>query len=772
MTEIIINDKIVNTDIHIVKEELFDPDIMEAILNDTQSFSKSNLLKLNTYKRGRKHGNCVEVVYHYGKGCEQNQLGRLYVKNNKGLQAFPFDIRNPLLEKYYWDIDGENMHYNLMLKLANEWNINVDNIKYYCDNRDICLSKLSSDRQIAKTAFLKTAYGGNIKLHNEYYNDDNLEPDGDITLLKNIQKEIKNLMNMCYVTYPQYHKLVKKKDNPLSSLFALILQTEERKCILALDEYFKSINRQVDILIHDGVEVRKLPDEIKFSEEQLKQGEQAIFNSTGHHIKLVCKPFKHNFKFNNDPLIIIDDIYAAKKFIELMGNNIVRDKNDIYYFNELNGLWENTDSAFRVAVNKHKNNLIFFDKINGKNINYGGIEKNVQNMKKWILSLLNDDEFISKNADTSIGKLLFTDGYYDFYSGNFIEGFNPKIVFFKRINRPFPKERDEKLIKFVSDTLFVNAFDENDGLDAGLFLKKNLCIALIGDYFRKKFIFATGEANCGKGVLVNAFRNAFDGYIDEYDANNLLYNPLNSQDEAKKLSWVKDLLGVRIAFSNECRISDNKGIDGNLLKTLSSGSDIMKIRGNYEAQYTFIIRTMLFMLANDCPKITPIDTGVCERAKFIRYKLRFVNNPINDDERLADPTIKLKFLSDDYKNALLFVMIDTFNSMSEDERKIGGYIYEPKCVIQETKEWIKDEKSVFLEKLNEKFEITNNPNDFVESKKIIEYLIDTCKLNMSATKIGIILSKLINVQPKDKNINKKHCRLGIKLNSNNLDFDI
>ena len=753
----------INTDIHIVKEELFDPDVMEAILNDTQSFSKSNLLKLNTYKRGRKHGNTVEVVYHFGKGCEKYQLGRLYARNNKGLQSFPFDIRNPLLEKYYWDIDGENMHYNLLLKLAKDWNIDIDNIKYYCNNRNECLSNLSSDRQIAKTAFLKTAYGGNIKLHNEYYNDDNIEPDGDVALLKNIEKEIKNLMNMCYVSYPQYHTLVKKKDNPLASLYALILQTEERKCILALDEYFKSVNRQVDILIHDGVEVRKLPNEIKFPEELLLGGENAIYNSTGHKIKLICKPYHHNFKFNKDPLIIIDDIYAAKKFIELMDNNIVRDKNDIYYFNELNGLWENTDSAFRVAVNKHKNNLIFFDKITGKNINYGGIEKNVQSMKKWILSLLPDNEFISKNADSSIGKLLFSDGYYDFFNNQFTPEFNPNIVFFKRINRPFPKERNDDLIQFVSDTLFVNAFNDNDGYESGVFLKKYLCIGLIGDYFRKKFIFATGDANCGKGVLVNAFRNTFDGYIDEYDANNLLYNPLNSQDEAKRLSWIKDLIGVRIAFSNECRISDNRGIDGNLLKTLASGSDIMKIRSNYESQYNFINRSTMFMLSNDCPNITPIDTGVCERAKFIRYKLRFVNNPISSDEKLADPTIKIKFQSDEYKNALLYVMIDTFNSMTEDEKKIGGYIYEPKCVIQETKQWVKDEKSVFLEKINERFEITNDPKDYVESRKIVEYLIETCKLNVSATKIGIILSKLIKVEPKDKNINKKHCRLGIKL---------
>jgi hypothetical protein len=40
-----------NTDLHIVKEELYDPDVMEALLRDTKSFSKSDLNKLKTYKK-------------------------------------------------------------------------------------------------------------------------------------------------------------------------------------------------------------------------------------------------------------------------------------------------------------------------------------------------------------------------------------------------------------------------------------------------------------------------------------------------------------------------------------------------------------------------------------------------------------------------------------------------------------------------------------------------------------------------------------------------
>ena len=682
----------INSDFHIVKEELYDPDVMEEILRDIDSYPKNELIKLRNYKKGRKQGNCVEVVYHYGKGCEHNKLGRLYVKNNKGLQAFPHDIRNPLLEKYYWDIDCENMHFNLMQKLGTDWGICVDNVKYYCDHRNECLLEVSSDRKIAKTAFLKVAYGGNIKLHSEYCDENYIEPEGNISRLKLIETETKNLMDMCYVKYLEYHNLVKKKDNPKASLFALILQTEERKCILVLDEFFKSVNRQVDILIHDGLEVRKLENEINFPELLLRGGEDAIFKETGFKIKLINKPFEHNFKFKQEFKSVIDDVYAAKKFINLMGKNIVRDNEDVYYFNEQIGLWENNEIAFRICVNKFKNDLIFHDPETGKLINYGGIEKNVMNMKKWLTSLLEDTNFITKNIDSSLGKLLFADGIYDFVTNTFTKGFNNDIIFIKRINRNYPINRDENLIKKIHDILFVVAFNDVEGYESGIYLKKSLCMALFGDYYRKKFLFSVGQSNSGKGVLVNAFRNAFGGYIDEFDANNLLYNQ-NSQDESKKLAWIKDLIGVRIAFSNECRVTNNKGIDGNLLKALSSGSDGMKIRGNYESQHNFINRSTMFELANDVPPITPMDSGVNERVRFIRYKLRFVRNPINPDEKLADPEIKIKFQTNEYKDALFYVMTDTYNSLQQYEKYIGGSITEPKCVTQETKEWIKDENT-------------------------------------------------------------------------------
>jgi len=752
-----------NFDLHIVKDELYDPDIMEAILRDAESYPKSELQKLRNYKKSRVQGNCVKVIYNFGKGCEKNQLGRLYA-GSKGLQAFPHDIRDPLLERFYWNIDLMNCHFFIMIKLGREWNVNVDNIIYYCNHRNECLKQVSNDRKLAKLSFLKVAYGGNVKLHDEFMDND-IEPDGDLTLLKKVEIETKLLMNECYNRHEEYHNLVKKKPNKLASLFALILQTEERNCILVLDEFLKSKNRNVGILIHDAVGVKKLDNELIFPEQLLRDGEKTILEKTGHKVILENKTFEHNFKFKQESIPIIDDQYAAKTFINLMDKNIVRDGNDIYYFNESTGMWSSKNEDFRIAVKNCHDKLIFRDKESGKIMNYGGFNMRINDMKTMIPALIEDTQFITKNIDTSIGKLLFKDGIYDFKTNNFTKRFDQNIIFLKRIDRNFPEDRNEDLIKLVHKILFIDAFDFEDELESGLYLKKVICMGLFGDYLRKTYFFASGEPNSGKGLLCTALRSSFEEYIAEYDANNLLYNPKNNNDEERKLSWLKDLIGVRLAFSNECRIS-NTGLDGNLIKSIASGGDIKKARNLYESAKNFIHKTTMFLLANDVPSFSPADQGINDRAKFIRYKLKFVPEPtINEqlanNERLADPEIKLKFQTDEYKDALFYVMVDTYNSLTVSERTMGGKVTIPKCVLLETKTWIQDENVVFLEKLNEKYEVTNNPDDYIETSKIITYLTENCGLHFSATKIGIILNKLIKLDMKDKFIGHKRCKIGI-----------
>lgn len=768
-------------DEHVVLNEIYDADVMDALLRDIKTFSKKDLANLTRYKRGRKHGNQVEVVYHYAKGFESNKLGRLYARDGQGLQAFPFDMRNPLLAKHYWDIDMENCHYNILAVLAEGWNLKTDSIRYYINNRDECLAKVSVNRGVAKTAYLKIAYGGNIKIHNEFYNDDGLPAEADLSVVRAIEKEMSFIVDTCWAKYfptleKSQQKIIQKKSNPKFSLFALILQTEERKCLMAMVEFFRMHKRSVDILIHDGCEVRKLEGEIEFPKQLLESLPQHIALRTGYNFKVVNKPFCHSFVAPTKDNIIIDDEYAARVFVHLLGDKIARDKEDVYYFNANTGLWSNNETAFREAVSANKEKLLFTsftEKGDPYTINYGGKEVNVKAMSKWILPALPDTQFITRNGNSSKHKLLFADGIYDFNTG-FTEGFDPSIVFNKRIDRKFPKHKDEKLIKKINDILFVNAFSTDGGEVVGEYMKKALSVSLAGDYRRKKFYMGLGEANCGKGLLVSAFREAFEGYIAEWDGNNLKYNPRNGQDEAKKLAWIRNLIGSRIAFSSELRM-DKTPMDGNLLKKVSSGGDAMGIRGNCQDEFEFVNRATMFLLANDLCEITPKDTGTQSRIRVMRYRLKFVPKTEKElknasgnwigDERPMDAEIKEKFETTEYKDALFHLMADTFSTMQEGEKKWGGQLTDPKEVLEDTKEWSGDCLSDFKTLIEGKYEITNAVEDMVRSDEICKYIIDECKQKLSENKVGRELSKLLALPegtPKDINVNGKKHRVGIR----------
>ena len=656
-----------------------------------------------------------------------------------------------------------------MLTLGKEWNIKTDHIKYYCDNRDLCLSKVSSIRNVSKIAFLKIAYGGVIELIDNDFNDDGIAPDGDITLLRKIEEEVREMMDYCFLNFKQYHKLVEKKSNKKASLFALVLQTEECKCLMALDKYLTENGRFVDILIHDGLEVRKKENEFAFPTELLRGGENAILEKTGYRVKLVEKPIEHEYviKTNN---ILYNDAFAAETFVKLMGDNIKFDGNNIFFYNDSIGMWEHTTKAFKQNLLKFKNKLTFHNPVTKKTIDYFGNENNVMNMRKWLTVFIDDDDFFNTNVNSSMGKLLFSDGIYDFKTNSFKEGFDRNIIFLKRIKRKYPKDVDEAKIAEVNHILFVSAFDNDGGIQGGEYLKKALTMAIYGDYFRKKFYICTGSANCGKGLLVGAMTECFEGFIEEYDANNFLYNSKCSTDEAKRLAWLYQLNGARVGFSNEIRITNGKndGMDGNLMKSSASGGDKMKIRENFENQKTYVNKCIMFMLCNDIPQIFPVDSGILTRVSFLKYTLSFVDNPSEPNHRKADNSVKQKFLNDDYKNALFHLIVRTYVSMENTEKQLGGCIIEPQCVINETKESIVDDKVKFLEKLNEFFEITNNPDDKVETKIIIEKILGNGDIKLSSIAIG---KKLNSLNLENTSDGSTRYRKGIKLRKNSIKND-
>ena len=514
------------SDYHLVKTELFDADVMDVMLRTKDMFSSDDISRLSKYKKGRKQGNSVEVIYHYGKGCEEDQLGRLYARGNMGLQAFPFDIRNPLLEKHYWDVDMENCHYYLLQHLGNKWGINVEGIKYYCDNRDECLKEVSSNRSTAKTAFLKVAYGGCIKTLTENKSI-NLNKINDVNeveksdTLNKIEKEVKAITNYVWSEYSKYHRKVSKKLNPKSSLLSLILQTEERKCILALDEYMKKQNRSMDILIHDGGEIRKLENEKEFPVELLRGGEEYIEKSTGYKMCLAVKPFRHSFVMP-DVDVLIGSI-PSKVYKNLKDEF----EKTHFYMRSTNTVCEICDDGFKQFPLKHALTA-FAGKYQYSYTNEKGEFKQHDLIESWI----KDPERRQYNDMVFKPNTVCSDLEFNTFQG--FEGAR------------FKKGNDEKFNK--ANQIFVDIIRNlvNNNQEAMVYVIKWFCDMFQNPQNRSGVaLILSGPQGVGKdtiGSLIGRLvGKKYYGHFE--DAENQLFGAFNSQLEDKIFIHLEELQG-------------------------------------------------------------------------------------------------------------------------------------------------------------------------------------------------------------------------------------
>lgn len=751
---------VVNTDLMLVKEELHDPDVMNAILAD-KSFSHIDLRNLSAYKRARSHGNHVKVIYAFAKGYEESQLGRLY-PDGVGLQSFPFDIRNPLLEKYYWDCDMENAHYNILANLADSWSMKTEHIRIYLNNRERELTKLSANRRIAKTAFLKVAYGGNIELYNKHYKDVTV-PEGDHTLVNAIRQEMIAIVETCWLRNAKYHKLVKKAVNPKFSLFALILQTEERKCLLAMDAYLKTQNRQMDIYIHDGGEVRKLDGETEFPEALLRGMEKAVLETTGYTVPIKVKPFEHSFVAPEHHIlsqdIIVNDKYACEQFIKYMGNNILIDNKIIYIFDKNTGIWSNDESMLDILIAGASNHLQF-RQLNKLGIlityDYCGTVKNCKNLKLTLPAVCaltpscTNPFFINEAKQKSFKKLLFKNGIYDFETDTFTEGFDRTIMFFSAIPFNFNRNVAAEDYEFVYDAFFRSPFESSEMPDLYLHY---LMRGMIGDYRCKKYITAIGFTNSSKGMFVNFMEYAFGNVVGTFESGNMLYR--KNVEASRENSFLINMCNRRLNFSSEIKEGDE--MSGAMLKKVVSGGDVIKARHLFKEDQDIVNRSMLIMLCNDAPKINPPDSAVAERMIPIQYTYSFVSEPRLHIERKMDPNLKEKLQQKKYAEAIVQIFIKEYAKWKSAEFKepiLSANVRldrEELCPVEDIRPL-----------LCQRYELTENPEDCVSNDDLKRYFKDK-EVPLSENKIGRLLTS-IGLKSVVKNyygVNKRF-RIGIK----------
>ena len=640
---------------------MYDADIMEIILRDTR-FAAKTLRNLSAYKKNRLHANQVEVVYHYGKGMEKLNMGRLFPHSNLGLQSFPHDIRNPLLEKYYWDVDMENAHFVFMVKKAEEYGLRNDALKFYVNNRDDCLKRVSQNRRTAKTAYLKTGYGGNVKLYSEFYNDDATAPEGDISQVKECEAEIIPLINAIWndPKYKEAKKLaviknglsykegdVKKKANPVYSLFAFVLQTEECKCLRLIDAYLKTKDRHMDVYIHDGGEVRKLPNETEFPPSLLRGAEEVVLKDTGHKIKLVVKKMEHKFTPpSTDGSILIDDDYdACIEIKKKYPNRIVRAADDWYVNMPETNHWDKGEEFVK--------NLILTANLRRPtehgSVAYGANATGCNNIFKALCSAHTlyprNDNFIDEiNRDTE-GKVYFQDKYWDLAKKKWFPiGIEEKpiipLIYIKRNAPTFENITKEEIDEVRNNCLNMYATEE----DQNLYLRAT-ARGLGGHIKDKTFYALRGERDSGKGVIQEISQLSFGEYICIFDIPMM---KSGNTGDASELRWVLALNAhlKRIGFSNETKNIEGKielPVDGNIMKkVIASGGDSFLARNHYKGECMVKNNLTSFLCLNKIPKCNPPD-GLDKMLPFdMPYKFVEASDLALDSVsyRLGNPDIK------------------------------------------------------------------------------------------------------------------------------------
>lgn len=205
-------------------------------------------------------------------------FGRLY--GSKGsLETLEKECRGTLCNDYYHDVDVVNCHPVLLVQFAkSKYGKDLVEVEKYVDNREEYLKATGLPRAEAKQSIIQILYGGKTE-------NDKLKP-----MKKEVQAFSKFLSSQD--EYSELFDYAKTKDNIYGSFLSYILQTEERKCMLAMKKYFEKTGWSVDVLCYDGVMIRKR-DDAEADCQLLKNAEEYIETETNYNVSLDYKAFSY-----------------------------------------------------------------------------------------------------------------------------------------------------------------------------------------------------------------------------------------------------------------------------------------------------------------------------------------------------------------------------------------------------------------------------------------------------------------------------------------------
>jgi hypothetical protein len=685
-------------------------------------------LHLQFCKNNIKHDGVIKRIYSYST---EGLSGRLFCGGS--LQSLPCTIRGLLMHGIGTDIDMANAHPIILRYICRIHRISCPQLEYYINHRDECLANFES-REIGKVAYLKSL------------NKDTLSREKGLpTYFKKYDSEIKQIQKQI-VKIKEYKKFVdavpdSKTYNKLGSAMNRIMCHYENTILQHAIHIIQTRGLEIAILMFDGLMVygdyykdKGLLDEITAYVEKQMPGLEMKWAYKEHNTELsVPEDFVVN-SLTYTPNFVCNDLEAAQKIYALYPY-WKYSENGLYVFDDTAGLWKNDRNTHNVIVTRFTNDL--WVGIKGKNNmieasdvkSYGNTTTLFIQLLDKLKTLCIDDNWLKRSASSSLGKLLFNNGYFDLHENVFYNTFNPEIVFAGKIYQdynPIFTLDEEIYIESIKRRLFYEPLGKN----VGDFFILNLARGLAGDML-KRIMFGLGASNTGKSTITKALLKACSDYVGTFDGNNFAYRN-TSNDSASQNRWLMLLKNKRIIFSNE--IKSTIPLNGNLIKMVSSGGDAVVGRHHAGNESEFYLSFLCVVFANDLPKIMPYDDAVSNRVRVVSYTKPYVENPANDYELQMDANIDTEINTLLFQRCFLEIFIKQYHRGRKGEFKI-----EPMEVTQAKEEWIGTDVGCLPSFLQE-YEITNDEKDFVKSSEIQEWL-ELGKFGITMKKFGMELKQ-------------------------------
>ena len=332
---------------------------------------------------------------------------------------------------------------------------------------------------------------------------------------------------------------------------------------------------------------------------------------------------------------------------------------------------------------------------------------------------------------TTLGKICFEDGVYDFrrkqfntWNDEYLKS-NP-IYSCVKITRKFPnttdalQEEDEKRMKKV----FYDSMGEES---AEMFLKYLARVAA-GEIQDKNFSSLIFERDSSKGVINDWFETAFQNYVGQADSDSFLTKD-SMGDSEKENGWLLPFQYKRFMFVSEFTIDfkhSRKTISSKLVKSINSGGDTLKGRYMRENGVSFKLQVSTIFMGNDMPP--PDSNDMFEKCLQLTSSVQFKSqdriqellDQVKDRPSLvasrqqklkvADHTLRASVKTDDYADSLIRLMIKYY-----DTKEI---------LLKQSKHTDEEQESLDIG-IEDAFVITGNCEDKVTNDELREFARDT-----------------------------------------------